>query len=393
MSIRRKVISAVMTRDVCRVGVDQTARGVLELMQRKSVSSVLVIEDELILGIITERDFVRALHGNGDLDALGCVDLMQSPVMSVEGTTSCLDAYHMMAGRGVRHLAVTDADGHVLGIASEGDVMRNFGIEYYMKFKEVGGVMSTDFCKLPLSAAVSDALAQMMARHQSCVVVVDGQGHPVGMLTERDIVRLCNQQAHPELLPLKEAMRAPVITVKPRKRLHAAVKSMEEAHVRRLVVVDHDDVACGLLTHHEIARGLEGDYTSYLKEIVELQARHLQQAALAVDEKLLLANILRSVTGTAVLASDLDYRISYATPSVTEVLGLQTEDIGGTDIRATLRKVGWHSAESFLDEEAVAKGARHCKVATGAGNVDFQVSVLLDAEHHAQGYLVLAQSA
>jgi CBS domain-containing protein len=393
VSIRRKLISAVMTRDVCQVGVDQTAKGVLALMQLKSVSSVLVIEDELILGIITERDIVRALHGNGKLSELGCVDLMQSPVMSVEGTTSCLDAYHLMAGRGVRHLAVTDAQGHVLGIASEGDVMRNFGVEYYMKFKEVGGVMSTDFCKLPVSATVADALAQMMDRHQSCVVAVDSQGHPAGVLTERDIVRLCNEDAHPERLALVQAMHSPVLTVKPRKRLHAAVKSMEEAHVRRLVVVDHDGVACGLLTHHEIARGLEGDYTSYLKEIVELQARHLQQAALAVDEKLLLANILRSVTGTAVLASDLDYRISYATPSVTQVLGLQTAEIGGTDLRETLRQVGWHAAEASLGEEAVAQGARHYQVATDSGKIDFQVSVLLDAQHEAQGYLVLAQNA
>ena len=393
MSIRRKLISAVMTRDVCKVGVEHTAKGVLELMQQKNVSSVLVVEDDMILGIITERDIVRALHGNGNLRTQGCVDLMQSPVISVEGSTSCLDAYHLMAGRGVRHLAVTDATGHVLGIASEGDVMRNFGIEYYMKFKEVGGVMSTDFCKLPVSATVADALEQMMNRHQSCVVVVDAQGHPAGVLTERDVVRLCNDQAHPELLTLRETMRAPVITVKPRKRLHAAVKSMEEAHVRRLVVVDHDGVAGGLLTQHEIARGGEGDYTSYLKEIVELQARHLQQAALAVDEKLLLANILRSVTGTAVLASDLEYRISYATPSVVDVLGLRTADIGGTDIRETLRGLGWHTAEASLGEHAVAQGARHYKVATGSGNIDFQVSVLLDAEHQAQGYLVLAQSA
>lgn len=393
MSIRRKLISAVMTRDVCQVGVDQTARGVLALMQEKSVSSVLVIEDELILGIITERDIVRALHSNGNLKELNCVDLMQSPVMSVEGNTSCLDAYHMMAGRGVRHLAVTDAEGHIKGIASEGDVMRNFGVEYYMKFKEVGGVMSTDFCKLPVTATVGDALGQMMDRHQSCVVVVDKQGLPVGVLTERDIVRLCNEQAHPEQLPLSQAMRSPVLTVKPRKRLHAAVKQMEEAHVRRLVVTDHDGVACGLLTHHEIARGLEGDYTSYLKEIVELQARHLQEAASAVDEKLLLANILRSVTGTAVLASDLDYRISYATPSVTEVLGLPTAEIGGTDLRETLRQIGWQAADTSLGEEAMAQGARHYKVTAGSRKIDFQVSMLLDAQHEAQGYLVLAQSA
>jgi len=394
MNIHRKLISAVMTKQVCQVRVDQPASDALDLMQSHHVSSVLVIENDLILGIITERDIVRALHTDSrQLREFNCADLMQAPVLSVGAKTRCLDAYHLMAGRGIRHLAVTDEAGHVLGIASEGDVMRNFGIEYYMNFKDIAHVMSKVFCKLPPTATVGDALRDMVEQHQSCVVVVDPQGHPAGVLTERDVVRLSNERPHPQQLLLSEAMHAPVMTAKPGKRLHAAVKMMEDAHVRRLVIVDEHGVACGLLTHHEIARGLEGDYVTYLKEIVELQARHLQQAAQAIDEKLLFANILRSVTGTAVLASDLDYRISYATPSVAEVLGLRMDEVGGADIRDTLKRVGWHSAEHSLSEESVGRGARHYVVATGSGKTDFQVSVLLDAQNDPRGYLVLAQRA
>jgi CBS domain-containing protein len=391
MTIGRKLISSVMSRNVCQVGVEQTACDVLELMQSHSVSSVLVIEHELILGIITERDIVRALHRNGKLRQLTCVDLMQAPVVSVTAKTRCLDAYHLMAARGIRHLAVTDEAGHVLGIASEGDVMRNFGIEYYMNFKDVATVMSREFCQLPPTASVTVALGHMIERHQSCVVVVDAKHHPVGVLTERDVVRLCNEEPHPERLILGDAMHAPVMTVKPRKRLHSAVKAMEDAHIRRLVVVDDTGRVCGLLTHHEIARGLEGDYAVYLKEIVELQARHLEEAAQAVDEKLLLANILRSVNGTAVLAADLEYRISYATPSVKDVMGLRVEEVGGADMRETLQRVGWQGAGQALREESVARGARHYLVTTGSGKIDFQVSMLVNAEQKPQGYLVLAQ--
>jgi len=392
MNISRKLISAVMTRTVCRVGVQQSASDALKLMQKNSVSSVLVIEDELLLGIITERDIVRALNRSGDLRTLGCVDLMQSPVVTVEGTITCLDAYHLMVSRGIRHLGVVDAAGHVVGIASEGDVMRNFGVEYYMNFKAVGSVMSTTFCKMPPAATVAEALDRMIKEHQSCVLVVDAKGRPNGVLTERDVVRLSNENAHPEQLSLGEAMHTPVITVKPRKRLHAAVKAMEDAHIRRLVVVDDEGVACGLLTHHEIARGLEGDYAGFLKEIVAMQARHLREATQQIDEKLLLSNILRSVTGTALLASDLDYRISYATPSVS-LLGLSHSEIGGADLRHTLLQVGWHAAEASLDDQAASRGARHYVVPTRAGKFDFQVSVLLDAQQQAQGYLVLAQNA
>ena len=142
MSIGRKLIASVMTRNVCQVGPEQAALDALALMRGGPVSSVLVVADELILGIITERDIVRTLHGKGDLHALSCADLMHSPVITVGAATGCLDAYHLMAGQRIRHLAVTDEAGHVLGIVSEGDVMRNFGIEHYSKFKDVGSVMS-----------------------------------------------------------------------------------------------------------------------------------------------------------------------------------------------------------------------------------------------------------
>ena len=236
-----------------------------------------------------------------------------------------------------------------------------------------------------------DALRQMIEKHQSCVVVVDGGGFPIGVLTERDIVRLCNEEAHPEQMVLVHAMRTPVVTTRPRRRLHAAVKAMEDAHIRRLVVVDERGVACGLLTHHEVARGLEGDYVEYLKEIADMQGHDLQQTAQAIDEKLLFANILRSVTGTAILASDLEYRISYATSSIAEVLGLRVEEVGGSDIRDTLRRIGWHEVDRLLSEETVGQGTRRYQATTGSGQTEFEVSALLDARNEPQGYLVLAR--
>jgi hypothetical protein len=41
----------------------------------------------------------------------------------------------------------------------------------------------------------------------------------------------------------------------------------------------------------------------------------------------------------------------------------------------------------------VAQGAQHYLVGTACGMTDFQVSGLIDAENHPQGYLVLAQKA
>lgn len=393
MDTNSKLISSVMTSKVWQVSGEETVEATLALMQYKAVSSVLVTDGDRILGIITERDVVRALHEGGEIKQKACTELMQSPVISVTDSTLCIDAYHLMAGRGIRHLAVVDAAGHIVGVASEGDLMRDFGIEYFMTFKDIGGVMSTSVCRLPETASVGDAVAQMIDRRQSCVVVVDAGGAPAGVLTERDVVRLCSQRDAPERLTLAETMCSPVRTVRPDGLLHEAVALMAKSRIRRLVVVDAQGIVCGLLTHHDIVLGLEGGYVGYLREIVERQAQQLRQAALSIDEKLLLTNILRATTGTALLAADLGYRISYATPAVTEVLGLRTEDVGGQDLRGILKLLGWADVDGQLNEAILAHGPRRHTATTADGGIELQASLLLDAHEKVQGYLVLALKA
>lgn len=394
MDTNFKRITEVMTSKVWQVSADQTAEATLALMRHKSVSSVLVTEGETILGIITERDIVRAVHQGAEIKAMHCIDLMQSPVITVTAETRCLDAYRLMSGRGIRHLAITDAAGHILGITSEGDLMRDFGIEYFMNFKDIGSAMSPHVCRLQAAATVAEAVALMIEQRQSCVVVVDAQGAPAGVLTERDIVRLCNERTHPERLTLAETMCSPVKTARPQEALHDAVKTMREAHIRRLIVVDDSGAVCGLLTHHDIVRGLDGENASQVKEILDTQTKRLQEAGGAINEKLLLTNLLRLANRTALLAAGLDHRIAYGTSAVADVLGLPAGQIDGQDIRKVLTQLGWQGAAATLSEASLSGRTQRCTVSLKGGQeVDLQVSRLLDGQNHPQGYLVLAQKA
>ena len=391
MNNKQKPISEIMTRALCQVGPTQTAMDALARMRSKSVSSVLVVEDGAIQGIITERDIVRAVHKNGDLKTMSCVELMQSPVVSVGPTTSCLEAYHQMVARGIRHLGITDEAGRVLGLASEGDLLRDFGIEYYMNFKSVGSVMRPDVCLVSATALVADAVELMIENHQSCVLIVDAQKHPIGILTERDVVRLCSDHAQSALFALNQVMQQPVKTVKANDRLHEAVELMADARIRRMAVIDDEGVVCGVLTHHEIVRGLEGNYHDYFKELVDIQSRGLVRSAQLIDEKLILATILRSTSGTAVLASDLDCRIRYVTPTVTGLLGLDATAVLDQDLRATLTQSGWPDAEAVLCESALSDGAQTFEAMIGGLKIALRVFLMRDAQERSCGFLVLAQ--
>lgn len=396
MDTTRKLISEVMTRTVCEVTTDLSVLQALALMQRKSVSSVLVVEDKLTLGIVTERDVVRALHRSGNLKGLSCTDLMQAPVISVMATASCLEVYHLMVGRGIRHMAVTDNAGQLVGIASEGDILRDFGIEYYMSFKDVGGVMTSDVCLLPESARVAEAVARMDEDGHKCVFAADDAGRPVGVLTERDIVSLCHRHDHPESLQLGQVMSKPVRTAKIGDLLHEAVKSMEKAGIRRLAVTDDDGRMCGLLSHHEIVRGLEGNYVGYLKEMVQRQEKALRTREEASSGKALLENILRSIACTALIAADRECRIVYCNPASTTVLKLPHAAAVGQDMRDVLAGLGWPAWNPVQTEAALMPGKVHTRQLawmTGGDHccAELQISLLIDARNQPQGYLLLAR--
>ncbi len=396
MDTSKKPISELMTRTVCEVKTDFSAAQILELMHRKSVSSVLVVEDRLTLGIVTERDIVRNLNRAGGLKSLGCTDLMHAPVVTVEQTENCIDVYHLMGGLRIRHIAVTDAEGLLVGVVSESDILRDFGIEYYMRFKDVGGAMAGDVGLLPEIATVGEVVALMDERRHSCVFAVDDAKRPLGVLTERDIVRLCHLHDAPQALSFGATMSQPVRTVTPHDLLHDAVKTMDEAHIRRLAVVDADGVVCGVLTHHDVVNGLEGQYVAYLKDLLQRQEKVMLSRQAAVNEKVVLENILRSATGTAVIATDRECRVNYCNPAVAAMPKLQPLASLGQDLRETLARLGWADCRAVLTPEALRDGRLHRQElnwAAGADtlHVELQVSLLVDDRNQPHGYLLLAR--
>ncbi|MBI5901016.1 MAG: CBS domain-containing protein [Rhodocyclales bacterium] len=396
MDTNDKPISQLMTRTVCEVPTAWSAAQILEKMQAMAVSSVLVVEDRLTLGIITERDVVRNLHRKGGLKSLSCTDLMQAPVVTVEQSEKCIDVYHLMDGRRIRHIAVTDGEGLLVGIVSEGDILRDFGVEHYMRFKDVGGAMSTDVVLLPETATVGEAVALMDERRQSCVFAVDAERRPLGVLSERDIVRLCHEHDDPQGLTLRETMKGPVRTTHRAALLHDVVKSMDEARIRRLAVVDDTGGVCGVLTHHEVVHGLEGQYVSYLKDMIQEQEKALEGRQAAVSEKRVLENILRSAVGTAVITTDLDGRVGYFSPAVLAMTKLQPFATRGRDAFEVLATLGWPQARQAMTPQNLANGRLHTQLLAWTADgqschAELQVSLLIDDKNQAQGYLLLAR--
>jgi CBS domain-containing protein len=92
-----------------------------EIMWRQQTGSLLVTEAGQIVGIITERDLLRAVALGADPERTTVDEAMTAEVYTVPPDTQLQEAARAMAARWIRHLPVVEG-GQLLGVVSMRDV-------------------------------------------------------------------------------------------------------------------------------------------------------------------------------------------------------------------------------------------------------------------------------
>src|SRR5215470_11421635 len=96
----------------------------IEIMAQKNIGGLLIVENEKLVGIFTERDYARKLilKGKSSKDTpIG--DLMTPNPFTVSPENSIQDCMNLMVAKHIRHLPVVD-NGTLVGLISIGDVVK-----------------------------------------------------------------------------------------------------------------------------------------------------------------------------------------------------------------------------------------------------------------------------
>jgi len=115
------LVRDVMTGAAVTDSATDTLRSAAERMWREQTGSLLVMDDDRLAGIITERDLLRAVALGADLATATVDEAMTAEVFTVPPDMPLRDAAREMAARWIRHLPVVDG-GRVLGVISMRDV-------------------------------------------------------------------------------------------------------------------------------------------------------------------------------------------------------------------------------------------------------------------------------
>ena len=121
-------------------------------------------------------------------------------------------------------------------------------------------------------------VAKLMAKHRiGSIVVTEGNNkNPVGLVTERDIIKkVTAQNKSADQVAVRHIMSSPVITVQSIDSIDTAAETIAENRIKRLVVLEQDGSMVGILSVSDIAKKLAKilteDYSRYrsLRNLLE----------------------------------------------------------------------------------------------------------------------------
>ncbi|MCX5126925.1 CBS domain-containing protein [Streptomyces sp. NBC_00347] len=167
-----------------------------------------------------------------------------------------------------------------------------------MRHREVSELMTREVIAVPQNAAFKDIVRTLLEHQVSAVPVVDSAGHPLGLISEGDLLpksagqgdyfrslpeREAWQEDKAEGLRAEELMSAPPVCAGPDWTVAEAARLMEAQSVKRLLVVDESDTLVGIVSRRDLLRIFLRDDDAIRHEITgDVLDRTLHQSPSAI---------------------------------------------------------------------------------------------------------------
>jgi CBS domain-containing protein len=111
-----------MTRELVTVGPHYNVADVASLMDAKRIGSVIVLEEDRVLGILTERDILKVIGAGEDPKNVAAHEALSDDLYTIGPDASVDEAARQMTKAKVRHLPVLSDEG-LIGILSIRDLV------------------------------------------------------------------------------------------------------------------------------------------------------------------------------------------------------------------------------------------------------------------------------
>ncbi len=230
--------------------------------QQNNSNCVLIVEDQKIVGIFTQRDLVRLIAKNFDFHGVAISEVMTSEIitLSKKHFQDVFAALFLFRRYRIRHLPIVDGLGNLVGVVSHESLRACLRPSNLLKLRRVADIMTSNVIQANPSASVLNLVRLMADYRVSCVVIVDhlvqksNGGLPVGIITEKDILQFKGLKLNLDKTQAQDVMSTPLFLLNPDDSLWYAHQQMQKMRLRRLVVSWNWGEGLGIVTQTSLLK-------------------------------------------------------------------------------------------------------------------------------------------
>jgi len=250
------------------VSKENTIHDTLLLMQKNNIKRIVIVEEDLPIGIITERDIGKFLESDKTMRSLNEIPVKE--LMNRNLVTLVLDTQDMLSQSAIRmdtfqisSVILVDEKGKLAGIITKSDLVRYFATKYSGIYK-VKDYMSQKIMTCRKTDSLRFGLDMLNKNKISRLVVTDNDGKVLGVITYDSFLRNSIYFKKPNrnyLLPedsekgmtVGDIIGSELIIVSSEDDLAKAANLMVEYKVSGIPVVDANNLK-GVITATDVVR-------------------------------------------------------------------------------------------------------------------------------------------
>jgi len=278
-------VADIMSSPVYIINTDEPVSHARKLMLRYRISTLLVLNEGKMVGIVTKSDITNRLAQAEPLwrrrpiDQIPIKLLMTESVITIYPEASISQAAALMLENGVHNIPVVKND--IVGIVTRTDLVRYVAENSEEMKTKIPKLMTEDIISVHRHHTINHVIDEMNRNEIERVIVKDDAGKPVGIISSKSLALNLLTDFQGELstksikmtrksspggqktyryvkevpLTAEDIMVSPIASIDVNENVSAAAKKMIEEGVTALPVSDEEDIV-GILSRTDIMKAI-----------------------------------------------------------------------------------------------------------------------------------------
>jgi len=272
-------INEIIKKENYCISKDATIPEAIKMMSKNRDGFVVFTQDEKVIGVLTERDLVSyALDTNHTEES--AFRYAHKSVITFKENRSLEYILMSLIEFNIRRVIIVDKNDNFLGVTTQEHLIGYVDNEAFKVKMKLSNLTSLhDIVSKDKDETINNILHCMEDNHIGSVVITDNDT-PIGILTERDIVRLLND--HNDLsCKVSSVMSKPLLYCSIDDTIEYVLDFMNKKHIQRIIVKDNNSYK--ILGIRDIIHVIKGNYGV----LVEKKLKHSKIILNSISEAIL----------------------------------------------------------------------------------------------------------